>query len=84
MTSLYCVLYVHVSRSILCTLDVYNHSLCSFVSTVPAGGCADNNGGCEVFCFSVPNDAEDGTRVQCGCPTGILLDDRSCNLCKER
>ena len=56
----------------------------SCVSPVPAGGCADNNGGCEVFCFSVPNNAGDGTRAQCGCPTGIMLDEdnHSCNLCK--
>ena len=56
-----------------------------YLYTAPAGGCADDNGGCEVFCFSVPNNDGDGTRVQCGCPTGILLeeDNRSCNLCKQ-
>ena len=50
--------------------------------TVPVSGCATNNGGCEIFCFSVPDG--NGTRVQCGCPTGIGInsDNRSCNTCK--
>ena len=54
------------------------------MSTDPVDGCAVNNGGCEVFCYSVPDNA--GTRVQCGCPTGILLDkdNQSCSsLCKK-
>lgn len=53
-------------------------------STAPVSGCATNNGGCQIFCFSVPDVNGNGTRVQCGCPTGIAInpDNRSCNQCK--
>lgn len=50
---------------------------------VPADGCAINNGGCQIFCFSVPNTEGEGTQVQCGCPTGIIIKpDNTCNVCK--
>ena len=54
------------------------------IYTAPVSGCAINNGGCQIFCFSVPDVDRNGTRVQCGCPTGIGInsDNRSCNQCK--
>ena len=72
----------------MCALQVHYYTHVSFnvsVLAASSSGCAVNNGGCEIFCFSVPNSDGDGTRVKCDCPTGIILDsdnNQTCDLCK--
>ena len=48
------------------------------------GGCSNNNGGCQRFCFTMPStddSADVSNEYRCACPTGFSLqaDNRSCN-----
>ena len=83
----YCMCYPHLMRSVGITNTyislIHVHSIVC-IAAAPSSECAVNNGGCEVFCFSVPNTDGDGTQALCDCPTGIIIngDNRTCNQCK--
>ena len=51
------------------------------------GGCSNNNGGCQRFCFTMPrtdNSSDISNEYRCACPTGFSLqaDSQSCNTSK--